>query len=87
MRAQVSVPHGEFILEIKDAELWHSMKMSLIFSGVRLTERPYEGSITGLNLWDFYLLATTCPCWQHMGQMAMALNLMKPQQVAELLGP
>lgn len=71
----VKIPHGEFLVDIDDQGMWHAMKMEFIFRGLPWKERDNERPIhKGLSLPEFYMIASTCPCPDHMTALATAMG-------------
>lgn len=72
----VKIPHGKFLVDISDEDLWRSIKMEFIFRGMPWEEEDpgHRATFKPLTPIEFYMIATTCPCRRHMTELAEAMG-------------
>lgn len=74
MTKWIEIPHGEFLVEVDDSDLWRAIKMDCLFHRLPWKERDAHETFPPLTPIEFYMIASTCPCPRHMDELAEAMG-------------
>ena len=72
MNLWIEIPHGEFFVCIDDPAAWRAVKIGFALRGLWWEEydpKPVPQP-EPLSLADFLMVASSCPCPEHMDELA-----------------
>lgn len=80
MNLWVEIPHGEFLVRIDEPDLWRNVKIGLALRGCWWAERDVGTEQAELpdplDFTEFMMIAATCPCDQHMDELARDMGFL-----------
>lgn len=78
MNRWIEIPHGRFLVRIDDPHLWLRMRVSFALEGLWWVELPTISGVDDMEpmtLPEFLLVASTCPCDEHMDELAKDMGV------------
>lgn len=76
MTRWVEIEQGEFLVEVDDAAAWRAIKLGWAFQERPWKERFSDEPTGHVSLSELVAIANTCPCDQHMEQLAQEMGFM-----------